>query len=153
MCAQFKYWLLMIPCPAVPLLCLTEIIHYLLRTAPYFLSNVFTKYDDTLRETLSIVANTRLAAEDPTWIQATLPVILGGLGIHSAAQIAPTAYLASVAASAELVVAISTDSLCSLPAPSTDLAQPSCMRSTALNLHRGKQPLVTNSGIACLQLP
>ena len=88
-------------------------LHYPLRTAPCFLSNVLTKYDDTLRETLSIVTNTRLAAEDPAWIQATLPVKLGGLGIRSAVQIAPSAYLASVATSAELVSAISTDSHCS----------------------------------------
>ena len=78
-------------------------LHYLQCTAPCFLSNVLTKYDDTLWETLSIVTNTRLAAEDSAWIQATLPVKLGGLGIRNAVQIASSAYLASVVPSAELV--------------------------------------------------
>ena len=32
-------------------------LHYLLRTVPCFLSNVLTKYDDTLQDTLSIVTN------------------------------------------------------------------------------------------------
>lgn len=77
---------------------------------------------NTLWETLSIVTNTRLATEDPAWVQATLPVKLGGLGIRSAVQIAPSAYLTSVAALAELVTATFTDSHCSLPAPSTNVA-------------------------------
>ena len=41
--------------------------------------------------------------DDSTWLQATLPVKLGGLGIRNAVQLAPSAFLASAAASSDLV--------------------------------------------------
>ena len=41
--------------------------------------------------------------EDPSWIQATLPIRCGGLGISSAVQLAPSAFLASAAACHDLV--------------------------------------------------
>ena len=39
----------------------------------------------------------------PSWIQASLPVKLGGLGIRSAVHLVPYVYLASTSASADLV--------------------------------------------------
>ena len=43
--------------------------------------------------------NIQLAESDPSWTQSTLPVRHGGLGILSAVQLAPSAFLASAAAS------------------------------------------------------
>ena len=43
--------------------------------------------------------NIQLAESDPSWTQSTLPVCHGGLGIRSTVQLAPSAYLASAAAS------------------------------------------------------
>ena len=40
---------------------------------------------------------------DPAWIQATLPVRFGGLGLRHAVQLAPSAYLASAACSTVLI--------------------------------------------------
>ena len=43
-----------------------------------------------------------ISESDPSWTQSTLPVRHGGLGIRSAVQLAPSAFLASAAASSGL---------------------------------------------------
>ena len=75
---------------------------YLLRTSPCFLSPSLKNYDDELRATICSSFNIQLAESDSSWIQSTLPVNCGGLGIRSAVQLAPSAFLASAAASSEL---------------------------------------------------
>ena len=50
-----------------------------------------------LRPILSNALNISLGINDPAWAQAQLPVKLGGLGIRSACQLAPSAFLASAA--------------------------------------------------------
>ena len=75
---------------------------YLLRTSPCFLSSSLKIYDDELRATVCSSFNIQLAESDPSWIQSTLPVCHGGLGIRSAVQLAPSAFLASAAASSGL---------------------------------------------------
>ena len=67
---------------------------YLLRTSPSFLSPSLKVYDDVLRSIVGTIANTRL--DDNAWNQASLPV-KGGLGIRSAVQLAPSAFLSSAA--------------------------------------------------------
>ena len=74
---------------------------YLLRTSPSFLSPSLKVYDDVLRSIVGTITNTRL--DDNAWNQASLPVKVGGLGIRNAVQLAPSAFLSSAAASAELV--------------------------------------------------
>ena len=74
---------------------------YLLRTSPSFLSPSLKVYDDVLRSIMGTIANTCL--EDNAWNQASLPVKADGLGIRSAVQLAPSAFLSSAAASADLV--------------------------------------------------
>ena len=74
---------------------------YILRTSPSFLSPSLKVYDDVLRSIVGKIANTRL--DDNAWNQASLPVKAGGLGIRSAVQLAPSAFLSSAAASADLV--------------------------------------------------
>ena len=59
-------------------------------------------YDEELRATICSSFNIHLTESDPSWIQSILPVNCGGLGIRSAVQLAPSAFLASAAASSEL---------------------------------------------------
>ena len=49
------------------------------------------------------VFNLPLSEGHPAWVQATLPVKSGGLGIQSVVQLAPSAFLASAAACSSLV--------------------------------------------------
>ncbi len=73
---------------------------YLLRTAPCTGSPELEKFDTVLRESLSRTLNIDL--DDERWIQASLPVRWGGLGVRSVVLLAPSAYLASAASTAEL---------------------------------------------------
>ena len=90
---------------------------YTLRTAPCFRSDVLESYDDCLREILGSVANTLLARNSSAWVQATLPMKLGGLGIRDAVSVALSAFLASSHSTAELVEAILPPHISALPAP------------------------------------
>ena len=73
---------------------------YLLRTAPCTDSPVLPQYDAVLRDSLSVVINVDL--DDDRWRQASLPVRWGGLGVRGVVLLAPSAYLASAASTAEL---------------------------------------------------
>ena len=59
------------------------------------------------------------------WEQATPPVGLGGLGIRSAVDVAPSAYLSSAHSSAQLVEAILPESHRTIPTPFVDEAKAS----------------------------
>ena len=61
-------------------------------------------FDELLRDCLRQILNVTL--DDDQWIQATLPVKNGGLGIRSVHQIAPSAYLASASGAASLISSI-----------------------------------------------
>lgn len=95
---------------------------YLLRTTPCFQSPILAVYDSTLKSIVSNITNTCFANDDPAWTQATLPVRLGGLGIRSAVQLAPSAFLASAAAALDLINHILPARLQSLPIPYVDAA-------------------------------
>ena len=95
---------------------------YTLRTSPCFLSANLSAYDVLLKSIVSNVTNIRFGDDDPAWTQATLPVRYGGLGFRSAVQLAPSAYLASAAASSGLISHILPASLQSLPIPHLDAA-------------------------------
>ena len=73
---------------------------YLLRTAPCTDSPVLPQYDAVLRDSLSVVINVDLDGD--RWRQASLPVRWGGLGVRGVVLLAPSAYLASAASTAEL---------------------------------------------------
>ena len=79
---------------------------YLLRTLPYFISSNLTIYDDELRVTICISFNIYLAESERVWMQSTLPVHHGRLGIQSAGELALSAFLASAAASSNLACLI-----------------------------------------------
>ena len=95
---------------------------YVLRSAPCFTSPLLLEYDNILRLTASAIINIHFVDGDPAWTQATLPVKLGGLGIRSAVQLAPSAYLASAAASSDLVSLIVPAHLQGLTLPFVDIA-------------------------------
>lgn len=88
---------------------------YTLRTSPCFASPELGLYDKELRATTSSITNIHFGEQDPAWTQASLPVRQGGLGIRSAVQLAPSAFLASAAASSDLVHQILPDRLHSIP--------------------------------------
>jgi len=77
-------------------------LQYILRCAPCYHSPVLVKYDDMIRDTLQSILNITLT--ESAWLQATLPVRSGGIGIRLATQVALPAFLSSVASSADLVV-------------------------------------------------
>jgi len=77
---------------------------YLLRTAPCSDSQQLPQYDAAIRESLSTTLNVDM--DDETWAQASLPVRWGGLGVRSVTLLAPSAYLASAANTAELTAAL-----------------------------------------------
>ena len=74
---------------------------YIMRTAPSFMSPSLLLYDDMLSSSMSSLFNVSLSPSSYT--QASLPVRLGGLGIRSAVTLAPSAFLASLHSTAELV--------------------------------------------------
>ena len=73
---------------------------YLLRTACCSDSPVLPLLDATIRDSLSAILNVDL--DEKRWLQASLPVRWGGLGVRSVVSLAPSAYLASAACTAEL---------------------------------------------------
>ena len=75
---------------------------YTLRTSPCFLSPELSEYYSLLRSIASSLVNIHFQDNDSAWLQASLPVNQGGLGIRSAGQLAPSAFLASTAASSTL---------------------------------------------------
>ena len=77
-------------------------ILYLLRTAPCFSSPCLESFDHDLRIILSEMLNINLDS-DSAWSQATLPVGFGGIGVRSAVQLAPSAFLASAAGCSDLI--------------------------------------------------
>ena len=68
---------------------------YTLRTSPCVGHPLLDRYDKSLREGVSLITNSKLS--DITWLQASLPIRDGGLGIRSVAVLAPSAFLASAA--------------------------------------------------------
>ncbi len=77
---------------------------YLLRTAPCTESPELPLYDAVLRDSLSATLNVDL--NDERWLQASLPVRWGGLGVRGVVLLAPSAYLASAASTTELTSAL-----------------------------------------------
>ena len=77
---------------------------YTLRTAPCTGSAELARYDELLRSLLAMTLNIDLS--EKAWLQASLPVSWGGLGVRSAALLAPSAYLASAAGASALISTI-----------------------------------------------
>ena len=67
---------------------------YLLRTAPCSLSSVTCDLDTVIRGAVSAITNVRLDSD--AWLQGSLPVRWGGIGVRSANDLAPSAFLSSL---------------------------------------------------------
>ena len=73
---------------------------YTLRCSPCTGHPGLDEFDRLLRLALSTITNVEL--DDLGWVQAGLPVAMGGLGVRSVGLLAPSAFLASAAATLEL---------------------------------------------------
>ena len=80
---------------------------------------------------LSSLLNVSIDVNCPSWIQASLPIRLGGLGFRSAEQLAPSCYLSSAAAS---------QCLLNLILSTTSLSQVSPRSDEALSVWSSKFP-------------
>ena len=97
---------------------------HILSCAPCFLApDLLQEFDEVQCSILSHIMNTPIECSDPAWIQATLPVKYGGLGVRSAVTLAPCAFLASASACYDLIHLILPDWLhgCHYPMFSKDL--------------------------------
>jgi hypothetical protein len=72
----------------------SPIILNILRSSPCFGNPMLEQFDGILRTGLETIVNCKL--HDPAWVQATLPIKDGGLGIRSVSVLAPSAFLASL---------------------------------------------------------
>jgi hypothetical protein len=77
---------------------------YNLRTSPCSDHPTLAVFDLVTRRALAAITNTEL--DDISWVQASLPVRNGGLGIRSVELLAPSAFLASAASTLLLQTAI-----------------------------------------------
>lgn len=78
---------------------------YVLRCSPTWLSQLeLDEFDNLLRNTTEYVTNNYF--NNDSWLQATLPVNLGGLGLRSASSLALPAFLSSVNSVSVLIDAI-----------------------------------------------
>ena len=94
---------------------------YILRTAPCFLSSELMSYDDLLRSILSDVINVTLD-DNLAFLQASLPVRDGGLGIRRTVQLAPSAFLASAAGCSDLIRQIVPSRIHNISDPHVEMA-------------------------------
>ena len=90
---------------------------HIFRTSPCFVFPSLKSYDLELRSIVSIVTNDDLESDGPAWSQASLAVKFGGLGIRSAVQLSSSSFLASTAASLDLVHQILPSRLHVAPSP------------------------------------
>jgi hypothetical protein len=74
---------------------------YILRTAPCYQSSLLETFDNVLRSLLEGICNIQLNAD--SWLQASLPISAGGLGIRSTVMLAPSAFLASATGCASIL--------------------------------------------------
>ena len=75
---------------------------YLLGSSPTFQHpDLLADFDDCLKSCSTDICN--VSFDDIGWIQATLPIRLGGIGLRRASDLALPAYLASISASQSLI--------------------------------------------------
>ena len=94
---------------------------YLLRTSDCGDNPLLRKFDGTLHSALTAVLNVDLAEDQ--WLQATLPIGDGGLGIRNAQMLASSAFLASAASTFQLQQSILPDSFSALEDQSVESAE------------------------------
>src|SRR6218665_780341 len=88
---------------------------YLLRCSPCTGHHLLETFDELQRAGLEAITNCSL--NETQWLQASLPVRDGGLGVRRAASLASSAYLASAAATLDLQTALLTGPSGEAPSP------------------------------------
>ena len=77
-------------------------LSYLVRTVPPAkVMHLFTRFDQGVRAAAEGIIGSPFS--DIEWLQATLPSIMGGAGLRSAASHAPAAYLVSVSSADDII--------------------------------------------------
>ena len=108
---------------------------YLLRTAPTFKAQyVLRTTDETVCSTLEAVSNVVISPE--AWVQASLPVKLGGLCVRLVAALALPAYIASVQAAVLLIHTIDPGSTDGKPIACLETAVCAFLERTGLERHQ-----------------
>jgi Reverse transcriptase (RNA-dependent DNA polymerase) len=90
-------------------------LQYTMRCSPSFDSSVIARYDECNRDTLEAVLNVQLS--EYAWLQASLPVAAGGLGVRTASQIVLPAFLSSIIVSKDLGLKIFSSCLLATAGP------------------------------------
>jgi hypothetical protein len=90
---------------------------YVLRTAPCFQYSILPDLDSLQWSLLEEICNVHLTEE--VWLQASLPINVGGLGIRSFVSLTPSAYLAPAASSSNVSRKILPSSMCNVSTPFT----------------------------------
>src|SRR5579872_4741119 len=75
-------------------------LNYTLRASPCAVNPRLTIFDELLRKAICSIANVNLT--ESQWLQASLPIRIGGLGVRSVSSLAPSAFLASAAGTSAL---------------------------------------------------
>ena len=75
---------------------------HILRTSPAFSSPLLRSWDHLMMAIVSRITNINFNQDDPSWLQATLPVGSGSFGLQSASSRAPSAFLASADGASDL---------------------------------------------------
>ena len=76
------------------------VLQHTLRSSPCYGHMLLTSFDSLLRSALSKICNVTLS--DDQWLQASLPVRSGGLGIRRVASLASSAFIASAVSTRDL---------------------------------------------------
>jgi len=120
-------------------LCAPKLL-YLLRCSPCFGNTRLSDFDTALRASLSVITNCDI--DDAAWIQASLPVGDGGLGIRSVAALAPSAFLASAASTRLLQT-----SLLPTRSPGSDIEVDQALALWSSRGHQGAAPSGPEEGL------
>ena len=74
---------------------------FTIRSTPIYDSPKLQHFDKLVKEFCETLLNTKLS--NNSWLQATLPIKLGGLGLRSLESIASSAFLASIHKSQNII--------------------------------------------------
>ena len=69
---------------------------FILRSSPCFLSHVLDDIDSLLCRSLSSIANIAISESSQSWLQASLPISFGGLGVRRLRELSTSAFLSSI---------------------------------------------------------
>ena len=95
---------------------------HILRTSPAFSSPLLGSRDQLMMSIVSKITNLDFIQGSTSWLQATLPINSGGLGLWSAFSLAPSAFLASADGASNLMQQLLPVQFSYVPYPDRDCA-------------------------------